>query len=66
VADYSRFIADPPARETRLLELGLHWTGLSGERARMAELLRMFVITWDPLQLDDARPPARIRDSELG
>jgi len=58
VADYSLLISDPPARETRLLELSLHWTGLSGARARMAELLRVFVITWDPLELDDARPPA--------
>ena len=24
----------------------------------MAEFLRVFVITWDPLELDDARPPA--------
>jgi hypothetical protein len=58
VADYSRFIADPPVRDTRLLELSLRWAGLSSARARMAELLRVFVITWDPLELGDARPPA--------
>jgi len=41
-----------------LLEVSLGWTGLFGARARMAEFLRVFVITWDPLELDDARPPA--------
>jgi hypothetical protein len=58
VGDYSRFLSDPPVRDKRLLELSLGWTGLSGARARMAEFLRVFVITWDPLELDDARPPA--------
>lgn len=58
MADYSRLLSDPPARDTRLLELSLRWNGLSSATARMAEFLRVFVITWDPLELDDARPPA--------
>lgn len=66
MGDYSRFLSDPPVRDKRLLELSLGWTGLSGARARMAEFLRVFVITWDPLELDDARPPARVRDREPG
>jgi hypothetical protein len=57
VDDYSRFLSDPPVRDKRLLEVSLGWTGLFGARARMAEFLRVFVITWDPLELDDARPP---------
>jgi hypothetical protein len=58
VDDCSRFLSDPPIRDKRLLEFSLGWTTLFGVRAQMAELLRVFVITWDPLELDDARPRA--------
>lgn len=56
--DYSRFLDDPPVSGKRLLELSLTWKRLPGARARMADLLRVFVITWDPLELDGDRPSA--------
>src|SRR5918993_1862423 len=44
-----RLLADPPAMDKRLIELVAAWPGLTGGRARMADALRLFVITWDPL-----------------
>jgi hypothetical protein len=35
--------------DKRLIELVAAWPGLTGGRARMADALRLFVITWDPL-----------------
>jgi hypothetical protein len=43
--DVAQRLADPPVPEKKLLELGVAWTGLSGVQARLAELLRVFVIT---------------------
>lgn len=51
-----RLLAAPPVIEKKLLELDAAWTGLSGAQARMAEQLRVFVITWDPLERLATRP----------
>ena len=37
------------ALDKRLIELVVAWPGLTGGLARMADALRLFVITWDPL-----------------
>lgn len=58
MANYRTLLSRPPLRRTRLLELRPRWAGLAGARARLAELLRVFVVTWDPLELDGERPPA--------
>src|SRR5215470_10178065 len=39
-----------------LLELSMAWAGLPSGQARMAERLRLFVITWDPLEWLGDRP----------
>jgi len=44
-----RLLADPPAMDKRLIELVVAWPGLPGGLAAMADALRLFVITWDPL-----------------
>ena len=44
-----RLLADPPAMDKRLIELVAAWPGLTGGLARMADAVRLFVITWDPL-----------------
>jgi uncharacterized protein YchJ len=41
-----------------LAELGVSWPGLDGAERRMAETLRLFVVTWDPLELSTPRPVA--------
>jgi hypothetical protein len=51
-----QLLADPPVTEKKLLEIDVAWTGLSGAQARMAEQLRVFVITWDPLERLATRP----------
>ena len=51
-----RLLAAAPVTEKKLLELGMVWTGLPPEQARMAERLRLFVVTWDPLEWLAARP----------
>jgi hypothetical protein len=53
-----QLLAQPPVTEKKLLELRAEWSGLSPGRARMAEALRLFVITWDPLELRVPRPAA--------
>lgn len=45
-----------PVTDKKLLELDLAWSGLSDGQARMAEALRLFVITWDPLESRAGRP----------
>jgi hypothetical protein len=49
-------LATPPVTEKKLLELGVAWTGLSPSQARMADAVRLFVITWDPLEWRAGRP----------
>ena len=54
--EVQRLLATPPIAEKKLLELGVSWTGLPPGRARMARALRLFVITWDPLERHAPRP----------
>jgi hypothetical protein len=51
-----RLLDTPPLTEKKLLELGVTWPGLAGAQARVAGLLRVFVITWDPLEHQASRP----------
>ncbi len=58
--DVQALLASPPLTETRLLELSARWEGVSltPALARMAEALRLFVVTWDPLEWLAPRPEA--------
>ena len=51
-------LAKPPLDDTRLLELAARWEGLSPALAGMAGALRLFVVTWDPLEWLAPRPEA--------
>jgi hypothetical protein len=51
-----RLLDTPPLTEKKLLELSVAWPGLAGVQARVAGLLRVFVITWDPLEHQAPRP----------
>ena len=48
--DVVEVMAGAPLQEKVLAELGVAWPGLSEPRARMAEALRLFLVTWDPLE----------------
>lgn len=56
--DVQALLARPPLTDTRLLELAARWEGLAPAQARMAEVLRLFVVTWDPLEWRVPRPEA--------
>jgi hypothetical protein len=47
-----------PVQEKVLAEFQVAWPDLSGTQARMAEALRLFLVTWDPLEHDVSRPVA--------
>jgi hypothetical protein len=51
-------LVSPPLTDPRLLELAARWEGLPPAQARMAEALRLFVVTWDPLEWLAPRPEA--------
>ena len=51
-------LASPPLTDPRLLELAARWEGLPPVQAKMAEALRLFVVTWDPLEWLAPRPEA--------
>jgi hypothetical protein len=51
-----RLLDTPPLTEKKLLELRVTWPGLPDAQARVAGLLRVFVITWDPLEHQASRP----------
>lgn len=53
-----QLLAKPPVTEKKLLEVRAEWPALSSGRGRMADALRLFVITWDPLELLGPRPVA--------
>jgi len=55
-AEVWQLLATPPVTEKKLLELGVAWLGISPSQARMADALRLFVITWDPLEWRVRRP----------
>jgi hypothetical protein len=56
--DLQALLARPPLTDTRLLELAARWGGLTPTQAGMAEALRLFVVTWDPLEWLVPRPEA--------
>lgn len=49
--DVQRLIVAAPVTDKKLLELGLGWAELDPAHARAASWLRVFLITWDPLEL---------------
>ena len=57
-SDVQALLARPPLEDTMLLELAARWEGLSPVLAGMAEALRLFVVTWDPLEWLAPRPEA--------
>lgn len=57
-ADLRAALDAAPADERVLLELRLTWPALDEARARIAARLRVFLLTWDPLDWHD-RPLAR-------
>ena len=54
--EVQRLLATAPVTQKKLLELGVAWTGVPAERAWTADQLRVFVITWDPLEQLADRP----------
>lgn len=58
--DVQALLASPPLTEPMLLELSARWEGLSltPALARMADALRLFVVTWDPIEWLAPRPEA--------
>jgi len=56
--DVRALLADPPLDDTSLLELAARWEGLTPALAEMADALRLFVVTWDPLEWLAPRPEA--------
>ena len=58
--DVQALLARPPLTDTRLLELSARWEGLgpTSALAKMADALRLFVVTWDPLEWLAPRPEA--------
>ncbi|HSS11557.1 MAG TPA: hypothetical protein VLL25_16850, partial [Acidimicrobiales bacterium] len=57
-AELTTVLTAAPVEEKMLAELSVSWPGLDGAERRMAEALRLFVVTWDPLELSTARPVA--------
>ncbi len=57
-SDVRARLARPPLTDTKLLELAARWEGLAPAQARMADALRLFVVTWDPLEWLAPRPEA--------
>jgi hypothetical protein len=55
-AELRLLLETPPLTAKRLLELSVTWPGLADAQARAAGLLRVFVITWDPLEHRAPRP----------
>lgn len=49
-------LASAPDDERALLELRVTWAGLDEAAARIAARLRIFIVTWDPLEWHDRRP----------
>lgn len=49
-------LASPPLTDPKLLELAARWKGLPSSQVRMADALRLFVVTWDPLEWLAPRP----------
>jgi len=54
--EVGQLLATTPITEKKLLELGVAWRDLPPAHAQMADALRVFVITWDPLEWLAGRP----------
>jgi len=54
--DVQQLLAAPPVTEKKLLELRVAWADISPGHARLADAVRLFVITWDPLEGMAPRP----------
>jgi hypothetical protein len=54
--EVGQLLATAPINEKKLLELGVAWRDLPPSQVRMADALRVFVITWDPLEWLAGRP----------
>ena len=61
--DVRPLLASPPLTDTRLLELHARWDGLTSALAAMADALRLFVVTRDPLEWRAPRPEPSWPDS---
>src|SRR5258706_5895417 len=66
--DAGKLLAAAPVPDRRLGEVSGAWPGLSRGRARMAAAVRVFVITWDPLEFQAPRPDgsAAVNAGSLG
>jgi hypothetical protein len=53
-----RLLAEPPVMEAKLVELRAAWPRLTQVQSTMTDALRLFVITWDPLERHPPRPAA--------
>jgi hypothetical protein len=51
-------LTSTPVEDKVLVELAVGWAGLGEAEARMAEALRVFLVTWDPLEHQASRPVA--------
>ncbi len=56
--DVGGLLASPPLTEKSLLELAVQWDRLPHAQAKMADALRLFVVTWDPIEWRVPRPEA--------
>ena len=67
-ADVTQLLSAAPVTDKKLLEFSVTWSGLPTGEARMAEALRVFVLTWDPLETDAPRPAgfAAVNPGSLG
>jgi hypothetical protein len=54
--EVGQLLSTAPVTEKKFLELGVAWRDLSAAQARMADALRVFVVTWDPLEWLAGRP----------
>jgi hypothetical protein len=54
--DVKRLLVAAPVTAKKLLEFRIEWANLSAAQARLADAVRVFVITWDPLEAITARP----------
>ncbi len=57
-ADVVEVMAGAPVRDKVLAELGVAWTGPAEPQARVVEALRVFLLTWDPMEHHAPRPVA--------
>jgi hypothetical protein len=57
-------VTSAPLTRKKLLELELNWDDLPPGKARLASALRVFLLTWDPLETEPPRPGAFATSNE--